>query len=647
MNIDFNQEGFLFNTSDTEGTSNAAHGDGGGAPAKVKDIREERPIYVPNHLERAELEKEINKFPLDEMAEQYAPYLAIAKKYKLYTIDTKGRKVYPYEISKVFTSGKVLKKDWVTFYAVLSHPSNIFLFLNELSEKEITLLQNIAINHCMFVKDAKELTGKTMTGERRGKSYWSKEVAPLPEYHMFLQIGRAFGPDSRYSYTRQYFFELRKNIRRELLQTIFMDYLKMETVDTLPQEDSMKIYNAEASIFLNYPILTSLFESKQLELGKGKVTATTIKNVEKACNLDEFFPKGEKECARLCAHLIANTYTLFAAAKGIHKQRKIEDNIKAFFEDMFGYMYYLLPAMLSHLKGFRRSNMCNNSYCAELCQIIQSVVSKYAKDGWLSITDLTIKIRTFNEYAEKFCMILPIENYDDMEIENTNTDKRIYYDEVINNITHPFIKAYLFLMAAYGVVEIAYDEKTEEGDTCYYDTLRYVRLTDLGKYVFGITKKYEHQAAQKKKYFELDDSNLIIKSLDANNPYLSILNNMSIAISKRMYKVTYESFLYGCTSLTDIINKEKLFRDYICKEPPANWDQFFKDIKTRCNPMNISKKKYIVMEIPTDNKELQRIILSDPIISKYSIKAEGYLLLVEVSNRIKVATALKKYGYLL
>lgn len=63
--------------------------------------------------------------------------------------------------------------------------------------------------------------------------------------------------------------------------------------------------------------------------------------------------------------------------------------------------------------------------------------------------------------------------------------------------------------------------------------------------------------------------------------------------------------------------------------------------------MHISKKKYIVMEIPTTNKELQRIILSDPVISKYSVKAEGYLLLVEANNRIKVADALKKYGYLL
>lgn len=121
MIIDLNQEGFLFNTSDTEGSSNVTQNDEGDS-AQTKDMREERRIYVPNLRERAELEKEINKLPLDDMAEQYAPYLAFAKKYKLYTIDPKGRQVYPYEISKVFSNGKVLKKDWVTFYAVLNHP---------------------------------------------------------------------------------------------------------------------------------------------------------------------------------------------------------------------------------------------------------------------------------------------------------------------------------------------------------------------------------------------------------------------------------------------------------------------------------------------------------------------------------------------
>ena len=609
--------------------------------------KEERQIFIPNANERAELEKEINKLTLDDMANRYGPYLEFAKKYQLYHIDSKGRKVSPYEISKVFGNGKVLKKDWATFYAILSHPSNIFLFVNELSEKDLAILQNVAINHCMFVKEIEELTGKKMTEERKNRNYyWRTEKAPIPKFNMFFNIGRARGPESRHIYTYQDFFELRKEIRLPLLRTVFRDYLKMETIDSLPQEAPMKTYNAEASIFLNYPILISLFETKQIELGKSKVSATTIKNVEKTCNIEEFFPHAEKDAARLCASIIANTYTLFAATKGTNKERKTEDNIKALFEETLGYMYYLQPAILSHIKGFRR-NIMFNGYSCELCNMIQSAVSKYAQNGWLNITDLIIKLRTYNEKAEKYCMILPAEGYSEMNLENSHTGKPINLDGVISNITHPFIKAYLFMMAAYGVVEIAYDEKIEDGDTCYYDTLRYVRLTDLGKYVFGITPKYEHKAVKAKKYFELDDSSLIIKSLDNNNPYLSVLSNMSTAISKNMYKVSYDSFLDGCSSQVDIISKENLFKDYICKEPPANWEEFFKDVKSRCNPMNISKKRYIVMEIPSINKDLQRIILSDPIIRKYSVKAEGYLLLIEVGNRGKVAEALKKYGYLL
>ncbi len=636
MTIKLNEEGGLFNTSNVEGSQSIA-----------KNERKEKQIYVPNAVERAELEKEINKFTLDELEEQYAPYLAFAKKYKLYTIDSTGKHVCPREIAKIFGDGKILKKDRVTFYAVLSHPSNIFLFLDELSEKETTLLQDIAFNHCMFVNDAEKLTGKKLTCQRRGQNYWRKETAPLPQLYMFLQMGRANGPNSRYLYCRQDYFELRKTIRLSLLQTVFRDYLKMETIEELPQESTLKTYSGEASIFMNFPILISLFESKQIELGKSKVSANTIKNVQKACIIDEFFPNGEKEAGRLCAHLIANTYTLYAVVKGIKKEQKTEDCIREFFTNTFGYTYYMTPTLLFHIKGFRRNVMIYDSSCSELFKTIQKVLSVYAKDGWLNIANIAVKTRTFNKGAEEESMILPVECYDGLQLENTYTGKPIYYDSVISNITHPLIKAYLFLMAAWGVVEIAYDEKPVEGDTYYYDTLRYVRLTDLGKYVLGITTKYEHKADKKKKYFELDDSNLIVKSLEAKNPYLWILKNMSTTISKRMYKVTYESFLDGCKTLSDMVNKENLFRDYVCKEPPINWEQFFLDVKKRCKPMTTSKKKYTVMEIPKDNQELQRIILSDPVISKYSAKAEGYLLLVETANTSKVADALKKYGYLL
>lgn len=80
---------------------------------------------------------------------------------------------------------------------------------------------------------------------------------------------------------------------------------------------------------------------------------------------------------------------------------------------------------------------------------------------------------------------------------------------------------------------------------------------------------------------------------------------------------------------------------------PDNWAKFFKDIKKRCKPMKAPKKKYSLLQIPTDDKELQHIILTDPTIRKYTLKAEGFILLVETIYKSKVVEALKKYGYLI
>ena len=80
---------------------------------------------------------------------------------------------------------------------------------------------------------------------------------------------------------------------------------------------------------------------------------------------------------------------------------------------------------------------------------------------------------------------------------------------------------------------------------------------------------------------------------------------------------------------------------------PDNWVQFFRDIKKRCKPMKAPKKKYSLLQIPNDDKDLQHIILTDPTIRKYTLKAEGFILLVETTYKSKVVDALKKYGYLI
>lgn len=106
--------------------------------------------------------------------------------------------------------------------------------------------------------------------------------------------------------------------------------------------------------------------------------------------------------------------------------------------------------------------------------------------------------------------------------------------------------------------------------------------------------------------------------------------------------------LNGCEKLQDINSKIDFFTEYISSQDlPDNWIQFFKDIKKRCKPMKAPKRKYSLLQIPTDDKELQHIILTDPTIRKFTLKAEGFILLVETNFKSKVVEALKKYGYLI
>lgn len=94
---------------------------------------------------------------------------------------------------------------------------------------------------------------------------------------------------------------------------------------------------------------------------------------------------------------------------------------------------------------------------------------------------------------------------------NEYDGKELFCDDTIQELTYPYLKAALFMMAAFGFVEIAYKEKPDEGATSYYDTLAYVRLTNLGLYALGIKRKYVRTKEAEIHYFELDTERLIIK----------------------------------------------------------------------------------------------------------------------------------------
>lgn len=230
---------------------------------------------------------------------------------------------------------------------------------------------------------------------------------------------------------------------------------------------------------------------------------------------------------------------------------------------------------------------------------------------------------------------------------NYDSDTCIEYSNIIEQLSEPFVKAMLFVLATFGIVEIAYREP-QKGEKSYYDGLQYVRLTELGKYVLGISKDYTPNVTNDNgPAFELDDQRLLINVADSKSPFIPMLKEFAVLVTPSLYRVDYDIFLTGCNKREDVKRKIDLFEQYICQKLPIIWKQFFDDILSRCAPFSSPLDEYILLCLPADNTALARLILTEPSLRRYVHKVEGYMLLVKSSKIKKFSDAMKRFGYLI
>ncbi len=613
----------------------------------MSDKRPEKIIYNPEGKERELIvDSLMRRYDLNQLQEDAYSVRESFKKYKLVALDKDGKKYEPAPITLMYSNKKKLKKDYASFLAIMKHTQNFSLYYEGWSEPAKKLLKQTVVNHYILHEDATKILGEPSIKE--SDYFWDDPVVNEKLGNWYDVIEAKSPVPNKNTYGRDnYFLELAdSSYYVKILPSLFPELMNIEKCEKLPHEAEYKTYSGESTIFTIMPILSSLFDSGQLNIGRNKLPAAELKKATKLLNLPEFFDDGNKYFSNICASFVLNFYTIYCMDWYDKNLTETQDLLKDFFKKMDDMQEYLMPILMPHITGFRKT-LFDYCSCGYVIKVLQSVMKYFHKEEWLPIDKLLFHCRISPINTEAQWLLFEGYSFDKLYISNEYEGKDLYCTDILHEITRPYIKAVLFMMAAFGFVEIAYKEKPDEGATSYYDTLAYVRLTNLGLYALGIKKKYVRTKQADIKYFELDTERLIVKSLVDNNPYESLLGNMARAISKKMYKVSYESFLNGCEKLQDINSKIDFFKEYICQDLSDNWTQFFKDIKKRCKPMKAPRKKYSLLQIPSDDKDLQHIILTDPTIRKYTLKAEGFILLVETTYKNKVEDALKKYGYLI
>jgi hypothetical protein len=237
---------------------------------------------------------------------------------------------------------------------------------------------------------------------------------------------------------------------------------------------------------------------------------------------------------------------------------------------------------------------------------------------------------------------------DKLNLANNDTGELVCLSNLTKHLGIPFLKGLLYLMAGFGLVEVAYRQRNTD-DASIFDTLKYVRMTDLGRYVFHFSPTYTPpQNTDTEELFCLDEQRLVIRSLKEDNPYEALLNDTAIAIGNHRYMMNNESFLKNCRSEKDVKDKIDFFKRFISKDIPEVWKNFFESLIRQCHPLKaVSADSYVIYQLDGNNKELIQLLSTDPLLKSIIIRAEGYKILVEKKQQKAFMDKLKAHGYLL
>ena len=610
-----------------------------------KDNRKPVEVKIPTPQTKKELCRELNKKSVSELMDMAEPYRKMTRNFRFYSLDAKGNQQAVPEIELMRTNERKLKMDWINFLVIFVYDKNQDLTVLEIPDGCDKLFRRILENYFVPEAEANILYGREVVDSKRIFSWYDhQKIDKYLQPWITIRTGLLYS-GSRYHYSHTHYILFKeKRFYRSLLKKLMPEKLIPEGSSILPEEaSSLKRYNGEARIFSILPILNALYDSGEIEIGEKRMSVTVVKRVSKMLSLPEFYAKSNLQPDHLALTLLLSAYCLYREyhVAETHPEKAVFSMFDEITETKGQMAYILLP----HIKGFKAKYMEYNNSDNMIFHINRTLRNHHDR-GWIDVSRLCCQVRVESIEAVNDCLIF-LRDFERMELTSDFSNYSFTLNDIISHVTYPFIKAYLSMLATMGIVELAYDDSPRSMAHSYFDGMKYVRVTDLGRYAMRITNKYECTKGEMIKYFELDKESLVVTSLTDNNPYLNIIDRLATRLSPTMYRVSNESFLSNCEKKEDVEFNISLFRKYVCDSPSANWEAFFSSLLARCTPLKGPGKKYSLLQLPPENKELQRIFATEPDLREYVLKAEKYIVLVDTANKDKVEAILKKYGYLI
>ena len=216
-------------------------------------------------------------------------------------------------------------------------------------------------------------------------------------------------------------------------------------------------------------------------------------------------------------------------------------------------------------------------------------------------------------------------------------------------LVRPLFKAYCFIFAAFGLLEItqappplARNHKNKQHPFSPYDSLKAVRVTELGRWCLGVSNKRPERPSQE--YQAIADKELLLVTVQGNSLERRVyLDKIGQRLGEDRWRISPGSFIAGCINQRQIAERVERFKLLIDRNPAPHWEQLFKKVVDRSGLFDKKRTDMLVYDLP-ENREIQEELLRDPEIKRIVQRVEGRMLAVAVKNQTKFYALLAEHG---
>jgi len=450
--------------------------------------------------------------------------------------------------------------------------------------------------------------------------------------------------DNWYSY---YTENAQKYLEEKSPKLVFSDLMRKVLSIALPKPDGyylkpvklseeVTVFNAEGIIFSELPLITTYYLQNKIAYSqKGYPNSVTARKMVKTLQLKPFPIEGENT---LRALMIAGLFEGFSMTS-------ISESPLNILKQLFSRNFLKKPPapfLLTHLKGI--NYFYYEDFYGEVTINIFQILKDMPFGDWVTFENI-------KQFASThFIKLVPLS---DWKINKLSIDfgTQRYYGRT-NQITNtndyvsvPYLAGHIFLLAAFGLMEISIDENAPLHFS-YYDNLQACRLTALGAYLLGIAKDYIQPESESETKLSFDENSPVIRI--EGNILLgdTMMNDYAVKVSGNRYQFSPEKFLKNCKTTQDLENKIALFKQTINQKLPDFWENYLQQLISNSKGIH-QQKNMRIFKLPPDNKELHRIIAQDNELRNIAIKAEGFYILVEETQSAFFINRMKALGYLI